>query len=48
MEITEATAPTEVVIQLDFLKPFMSSNVTRFDLAPDGEGTRVTSRCAAI
>ena len=27
---------------LDFLEPFPSSNTTDFQLAPDGDGTRVT------
>lgn len=42
MEITAATEPSEVVIALEFLKPFKSSNTTTFALAPEGEGTRVT------
>jgi uncharacterized protein YndB with AHSA1/START domain len=42
MEITEATAPSGLVIDLRFLKPFKSENTTRFTLAPGGEGTRVT------
>jgi hypothetical protein len=42
MEITEASAPTDITIALDFLKPFKSSNTTRFHLEPEGENTRVT------
>jgi hypothetical protein len=42
MEITDLTAPTKVVIQLDFIDPFESSNVTVFTLAPQGELTTVT------
>jgi uncharacterized protein YndB with AHSA1/START domain len=42
MEITEATAPSSLIIDLRFLKPFKSENTTRFTLAPSGERTRVT------
>ncbi|HRC88316.1 MAG TPA: SRPBCC family protein [Thermoanaerobaculia bacterium] len=42
MEILEATSPSKLRIQLDFLKPFESHNSTEFTFAPDGEGTRVT------
>lgn len=41
MEITSATAPSEVVIDLRFLKPFKAENVTTFTLSPEGDGTRV-------
>ena len=41
MEITAST-PTEVEVDLRFLKPFKAHNVTRFDLVPLGTGTRVT------
>jgi hypothetical protein len=41
MEITEST-PSTVAVDLRFLKPFKAENVTRFDLAPAGDGTRVT------
>lgn len=40
MEITSST-PTAVVVDLRFLKPFEATNVTRFDLTPVGDGTRV-------
>ncbi len=42
MEITEAKPPEKVVIQLDFLEPFETHNVTEFTLAPQGGGTEVT------
>ena len=42
MEITDAVGDSKVVIALDFVKPFKSSNTTTFDLVPDGDGTRVT------
>jgi hypothetical protein len=41
MEMTSVT-PSEVVVDLRFLKPFKAQNVTRFDLVPLGSGTRVT------
>ncbi len=41
MEILEATAPTSVGIDLNFIKPFKSHNTTRFTLTPDGESTTV-------
>jgi hypothetical protein len=41
MEMTSVT-PSEVVVDLTFLKPFKAQNVTRFDLVPLGSGTRVT------
>jgi uncharacterized protein YndB with AHSA1/START domain len=44
MEITEADAPSRVVVALQFLKPFKSSNVTTFELAANGAGTDVTWR----
>ena len=39
MEITAAQAPGQVDIQLDFLRPFASSNTARFKLTPLAEGT---------
>ncbi len=41
MEIIEST-PSAVAVDLRFLKPFEATNITRFDLAPTGEGTAVT------
>ncbi len=41
MEITSATAPSDVRIKLDFVKPFKSSNTTTFTIAPDGDGSKV-------
>ncbi len=40
MEIIEST-PSAVVVDLRFLKPFEATNVTRFDLTPDAQGTTV-------
>lgn len=42
MEITEAAPPGKVVIKLDFIDPFESSNVTTFTLAPRDGGTEVS------
>lgn len=44
MEITSATAPSRVVIALQFLKPFKSSSTTTFDLTESGGATQVTWR----
>ena len=33
--------PEQVVVDLEFLKPFKAQNVVTFDLAPAGDGTRV-------
>lgn len=41
MAITEST-PDSVAVDLEFLKPFKASNVTRFDLAPSADGTELT------
>ena len=42
MEITDAAAPSEVAVKLDFLEPFEAHNVATFTLAPAGGGTNVT------
>ena len=42
MEITRADDTSCVLIDLQFIKPFKSSCVTTFTLAPEGDGTRVT------
>jgi hypothetical protein len=39
MEITSAQAPGQVDIKLDFLRPFASSNTTRFALKAQADGT---------
>jgi uncharacterized protein YndB with AHSA1/START domain len=41
MEIRSATAPTQISIQLDFIKPFEGHNITDFTLQPQGGGTLV-------
>lgn len=42
MEITQATAPEAVVVDLAFEKPMRSRSVTRFTLRPQDRGTHVT------
>jgi hypothetical protein len=44
MEIIEATAPSRVVIDLRFIKPFKAHNTTTFELDGSDGGTRVTWR----
>jgi hypothetical protein len=41
MEIL-ATTPSQVVIKLDFLKPFEGHNMATFTLQPKDDGTEVT------
>jgi hypothetical protein len=41
MKITEATAPSRIAIQLDFIKPMAAHNVCTFMLAPQGGATEV-------
>jgi hypothetical protein len=42
MEITEATSPSKVTIQLDFIKPFEGHNIAELSLQPAGGATNVT------
>ena len=42
MEIVEAAAPSKLVVDLDFTKPFASRNKAIFTLVPEGDATRVT------
>jgi uncharacterized protein YndB with AHSA1/START domain len=42
MEILDASAPSKVVIKLDFLKPFEAHNIVEFTMLPQGETTNVT------
>ncbi|HEY3950315.1 SRPBCC family protein [Phenylobacterium sp.] len=42
MEITQAIAPSKVVIDLKFTKPFKANNVAEFTVAADGAGSKVT------
>lgn len=42
MQIVQATAPTRIVIKLDFIKPFEAHNTAGFHLHGDGADTVVT------
>ena len=42
MEIIEASAPSKVVIKLDFIKPFEGHNTAEFTMVPQGASTTVT------
>jgi hypothetical protein len=38
MEITDAAAPSKIVIKLDFIKPFEGHNIAQFTMQPSGGG----------
>jgi hypothetical protein len=42
MEILEPTAPSRLLIKLDFFSPMEGHNLTEFTLAPQGDATAVT------
>ena len=42
MEITSASAPSQVTIKLDFIQPFQAHNVAEFALQRSGDATHVT------
>lgn len=42
MEITEVTAPSRVMIDLVFEKPWKAHNETTFVIVPEGTGSRIT------
>jgi uncharacterized protein YndB with AHSA1/START domain len=42
MEILEASAPSKVVIKLDFFKPFEGHNTAEFTMLPQGDATHLT------
>jgi Polyketide cyclase / dehydrase and lipid transport len=41
MHITKSVAPSSVLLDLNFLKPFKASNVTEFKITPRGGGSHV-------
>jgi hypothetical protein len=41
MEILEASAPSKIVIKLDFFTPFEGHNTAEFTMLPQGDGTLV-------
>jgi len=44
MTITDVDTPTKVALDLKFIKPFKSENVTELWVAPSGDGSQVTWR----
>ena len=42
MEITDVSAPSKVVIKLDFFVPFEAHNTAEFTMLPQGDGTSLT------
>jgi hypothetical protein len=42
MEIAKISPPTNILINLDFLKPFEAHNIAEFILEPNGNSTTVT------
>jgi uncharacterized protein YndB with AHSA1/START domain len=42
MKITESMPPSQIVVQVDFKKPFVVRNVHTFSLQGSGDGTKVT------
>jgi hypothetical protein len=42
MHITDSKAPQSVQIRLEFKEPFEATNTTRFEVAPEAQGTKVT------
>src|SRR6266404_6612369 len=43
MEILEASAPSKIVIKLDFFAPFEGHNTAEFTMLPQGDATNVTT-----
>ncbi|BCP54625.1 potassium-transporting ATPase subunit F [Kaistia sp. 32K] len=41
MEIAKTSPPSQLRIDLDFIKPMRSSSIAEFTLVPDGDATRV-------
>jgi uncharacterized protein YndB with AHSA1/START domain len=42
MEILEVSAPSKIVIKLDFFKPFEAHNTAEFTMLPQGDATSLT------
>ena len=42
MEILDTSAPSKIVIKLDFFKPFEGHNTAEFTMLPQGDATHVT------
>jgi hypothetical protein len=41
MEITDTSAPSKIVIKLDFIRPFEGHNIAEFKMEPNGGSTNV-------
>ena len=41
MEVTSTTAPTRVIIKLDFIEPFEGHNTADFSITPGGDSSTV-------
>ena len=42
MEILDTSAPSKILIKLDFFKPFEGHNIAEFTMLPQGDATRLT------
>ena len=42
MEITESSPASQVIMKLDFIRPFAAHNIAEFTLQPKGDATNVT------
>jgi hypothetical protein len=42
MEIQNAIPPSQVIVRVDWTKPFKTTNINTFDLRSDGSRTQVT------
>ena len=42
MEIPDSSAPSKIVIKLDFFTPFEAHNTVEFTMLPQGDATNVT------
>ena len=42
MEITDTTAPSRIIIKLDFMKPIEGHDIAEYTLEPQGDSTKVT------
>jgi len=42
MEIPDSSAPSKIVIKLDFFTPFEAHNTAKFTMLPQGKATNVT------
>jgi hypothetical protein len=42
MENLETSAPSRVLIRLDFLEPFAATNTAEYTIVPEGDASRVT------